>query len=170
MVRVKPNECSINDQEAFTTLHRQGTKFFKEGIFYGAFAGKFGNIFTFTSPEDHSTRKRLMSPSFSPSSVQDHEQLTYSCVEPVMADIARDIQSQQPVPIYPRARKFALESISAFAFRYNPVKVAQIDDVTTVKLFETFDKSPLDLLLVSFGCLLNLKLIYKVYSFSIFRW
>jgi cytochrome P450 len=138
----------INDREAFVTIHRQGTKFYKEADFYNSFKGPHGNVFNFIDPEDHSRRKRLMSPSFSSASLATHQDIIYECIKPALAKISDGIRLGKQVPVFPIIRKFALDSISAFAFGFSSKNPSYIDDRAAAKIFKALDNSPHDLLVV----------------------
>ncbi|KAF4332213.1 cytochrome P450 monooxygenase [Fusarium beomiforme] len=146
LVRVSPNEVAINNRDAFTTINRQGTRFYKENTFYNGFSGKHGNLFTFQDPEDHSRRKRLMSPSFSQASLAAHQVIIYECMKPLIKEITENIQSQQPTAIFPAVRKFALDSICAFSFGISLTNPSHIDDESRRRIFEALDNSPRELL------------------------
>ncbi|KAF5633095.1 cytochrome P450 monooxygenase [Fusarium tjaetaba] len=146
LVRVSPNEVAINNRDVFTTINRQGTKFYKEKTFYDGFSGKHGNLFTYQDPESHSRRKRLMSPSFSQASFAAHQVLIYECMKPLLNEITENIRSQQPTAIFPAIRKFALDSICAFSFGINIGNPSHIDDETRRRIFEALDNSPRELL------------------------
>ncbi|KAG4290139.1 hypothetical protein FPRO06_02025 [Fusarium proliferatum] len=146
LVRVSPNEVAINNRDAFTTINRQGTKFLKEKDFYNGFRGKHGNLFTFQDPEDHSQRKRLMSPSFSQASLAAHQVIIYECMKPLINEIMGNIRTQQPTPIFPAVRKFALDSICAFSFGISLTNPSHIDDESRRCIFEALDNSPRELL------------------------
>ncbi|PNP82141.1 hypothetical protein FNYG_04330 [Fusarium nygamai] len=107
LIRVSPNEVAINNRDVFTTINRQGTKFYKEKTFYDGFSGKHGNLFTYQDPEYHSRRKRLMSPSFSQASLADHQVLIYECMKPLLNEITENIRSQQPTAIFPAFQHFS---------------------------------------------------------------
>ncbi|KAF5581863.1 cytochrome P450 monooxygenase [Fusarium pseudoanthophilum] len=147
LVRVSPNEVAINNRDVFTTINRQGTKFYKEKTFYDGFSGKHGNLFTYQDPEYHSRRKRLMSPSFSQASLANHQVLIYECMKPLLKEITENIRSQQPTAIFPAVRKFALDSICAFSFGINLANPSHIDDGSRRRIFEALDNSPRELLL-----------------------
>ncbi|KAL3584919.1 hypothetical protein FPOAC2_14700 [Fusarium poae] len=146
LVRVSPNEVAINDRDTFTTINRQGTKFYKEKTFYNGFSGLHGNLFTYQDPEDHSRRKRLMAPSFSQASLAAHEVIIYECMKPLLNEITKNIQSQQPTAIFPAVRKFALDAICAFSFGINLANPSHIDDDSRRRIFEALDNSPRDLI------------------------
>ncbi|KAF4960037.1 hypothetical protein F66182_18272, partial [Fusarium sp. NRRL 66182] len=123
-----------------------GTRFYKKPAFYDAFKGAFGNLFTFIDPEDHSQRKRLMSPSFSSASLVAHQAIIYEALKPLMTTIYEKVRLQQPVPIFPIVRKFALDAICAFSYGYNSKKPTFIDEEARNKIFAALDNSPRDLL------------------------
>ncbi|RGP81374.1 cytochrome p450 monooxygenase [Fusarium longipes] len=147
LVRVSPNEVAIYDRDVFTTINRQGTKFYKEKTFYGGFTGTHGNLFTFQDPEDHSRRKRLMSPSFSQVSLAAHQMIIYECMKPLLREITENIQAQRPTSIFPAVRKFALDSICAFSFGIDLANPSHIDDESRDRIFEALDNSPRELLI-----------------------
>jgi cytochrome P450 len=149
LIRVKPNEVVINDREAFVTIHRQGTKFYKEENFYNSFKGIHGNLFNIQDPEDHSRRKRLMSPSFSSASLLTHQDIIYASIEPALEAASRLTRLEKQVPLFPIIRKFALDSISAFAFGFDSANHTHVDDNSARKIFSALDASPHDLLVVS---------------------
>ncbi|KAK2025530.1 putative cytochrome P450 monooxygenase [Colletotrichum zoysiae] len=142
LIRIAPNEVAINNRDVFTTVNRQGTKFYKEAGFYDAFVDVHGNLFTFHDPEEHSQRKRLMAPSFSQASLASHQVLIHGCMKPLLNEITENIQSQQPTPIFPTIRKFTLDSICAFAYGVSASNPSQMDDMTRKKIFDILDDSP----------------------------
>ncbi|KAH7183703.1 putative cytochrome P450 monooxygenase [Fusarium flagelliforme] len=147
LIRVSPNEVAINNRDVFTTINRQGTRFYKEKTFYDGFSGKHGNLFTYQDPEYHSRRKRLMSPSFSQASLAAHQVIIYECMKPLLNEITENIRSRQPTAIFPAVRKFALDSICAFSFGVNLTDPSHIDEESRRRIFEALDNSPRDLLL-----------------------
>ncbi|KAF5711777.1 cytochrome P450 monooxygenase monooxygenase [Fusarium globosum] len=149
LVRVSPNEVAINNRDAFTTINRQGTKFLKEKDFYNGFRGKHGNLFTFQDPEDHSQRKRLMSPSFSQASLAAHQVIIYECMKPLINEIIGNIRSQQPTPIFPAFQHFSsLKSIAGVMAKLFPKMapdaVIQLQKIGMDKLIASRKATDLD--------------------------
>lgn len=141
LVRISPNEVSINDREAYVTINRQGTKFTKPKTFYNAFRAFYPNLFNSQDVDFHSRRKRLMSPSFSRASLDHHEVIIYSFIKSVVSGIKDKIRKGEEVSLFPTFRKFALDNICAFTYGFNSTSPVGLDKVSAGKIFEILDKA-----------------------------
>ncbi|VTO83337.1 unnamed protein product [Fusarium graminearum] len=92
LVRIGPNEVSIKDREAFVTTNKQGSRFLKDPAFYDAFSSNHGNLFTFSNVDEHSKRKRPMSPSFSRASTEQHDAIVHVTITPLVEEVALSLQ------------------------------------------------------------------------------
>lgn len=58
MLRISPNEVSLNDLEASGVVYGQTPKFEKSKYFYRAFEDQASNLFTIRDRQQHSQDKR----------------------------------------------------------------------------------------------------------------
>jgi len=93
LVRISPSEISVADPEAFTQIHRVGSKFTKS-IWYQQFTNfpKAG-VFTMLDPREHGPRRRLLSRPFSRTHLVEHwERIVKEKVKLCVAKIRRDAE------------------------------------------------------------------------------
>lgn len=164
VIRVAPNEVSLNDPEAFVAIYRQGTRFLKEPNFYGAFAGPITNLFTSIEPGRHSALKRLMAASFSRQSTVEHQKISYTTIASSMAQLTSAAEAGREIELSTLFRRFTLKSITEFCFGEGfedetEEEQGETEDEVYTKLLDTFDQAPRALVMVSglsFDSLLHL--------------
>jgi len=91
VVRISPSEVAIADPEAFTQIHRVGSKFMKS-IWYQQLANfpKAG-VFTMLDSKEHGPRRRLLSRPFSRTHLVEHwERIVKDKVKLCVSKIKRD--------------------------------------------------------------------------------
>lgn len=69
IVRLSPQEASVSDPEAVSTIHRIGAGFLKSSWYDGITPGRESGIFAMRDPHQHSARRRLFARAFSVSSL-----------------------------------------------------------------------------------------------------
>ncbi|QPC76847.1 hypothetical protein HYE68_007599 [Fusarium pseudograminearum] len=147
LVRIGPNEVSIRDREAFVTINKQGTRFLKHSTFYDAFSSHHNNLFNFSNVDEHSKRKRLMSPSFSRASTEQHDAIIQATIKPVMEEIDVSVRKGESIDLYPAMRRFAIKSIISFCYGNNSISPDYVESVIP-NLFRVLNESPKDLLVL----------------------
>ncbi|CEI66260.1 unnamed protein product [Fusarium venenatum] len=113
--------------------------------FYDAFKSDHGMLFSFSGVDEHSKRKRLMSPSFSRASEEEHDAILHETIKPVVEELTTSIRKGETIALFPVIRRFALKSIVAFCYGQNPVSPDYMESVIP-KLFKVLDESPKALL------------------------
>uniref|UniRef100_A0A0D2XSL4 Cytochrome P450 n=1 Tax=Fusarium oxysporum (strain Fo5176) TaxID=660025 RepID=A0A0D2XSL4_FUSOF len=116
--------------------------------FYDAFSSNHGNLFTFSNVDEHSKRKRLMSPSFSRASMEEHDTIVHATIKPLVEEVVVSVRKGETVALYSVMRRFAIKSIIAFCYGNNLISPEYIDNTVIPKLFQVLDKSPKDLLVL----------------------
>nr|BAD98713.1 putative cytochrome P450 monooxygenase [Fusarium graminearum] len=159
LVRIGPNEVSIKDREAFVTINKQGSRFLKDPAFYDAFSSNHGNLFTFSNVDEHSKRKRLMSPSFSRASTEQHDAIVHATITPLVEEVVLSVRKGESIDLYSVMRRFAIKSIISFCYGNNSICPDYVESVIP-KLFQVLDESPKDLLVLQHFPLLRKSLTH----------
>ncbi|KAL0260963.1 hypothetical protein SLS55_004655 [Diplodia seriata] len=81
IVRIAPNEYSIDDPEAIRTIYGHGTAFTKGPWYYASGAPHRPNIFTDTNPKTHATERRKFAALYSMSTLVTMERAVDHCIE-----------------------------------------------------------------------------------------
>ncbi|KAH7885202.1 benzoate para-hydroxylase [Phlebopus sp. FC_14] len=71
IVRIAPQHVSVADKSAIEVVYAHGKDALKKSRFYDAFVFDKTSLFSETDPHNHLRKKRLVSPAFSTSSLQD---------------------------------------------------------------------------------------------------
>ncbi|MCJ1301335.1 hypothetical protein MMC08_004134 [Hypocenomyce scalaris] len=117
IVRVGPNEVSINDPEVHNSaLYCQGSTFMKAPYFYDPFKTGPSGIFQSTDRQEHTYLRRLVSRPFSRKSILDFEpQITDSILEMTSA-LDPWVEKKIPVDLSKMLRCLALDFITRFTY------------------------------------------------------
>ncbi|KAK7905460.1 hypothetical protein LTR67_000182 [Exophiala xenobiotica] len=137
VVRIAPNELSINAVDASAVIYGQGTKFCKTPYFYRAFETEASNLFTMTERKAHLKDKKLMSNAFSRASILNFEEVMASKVQTLMVRLGQYVEANKPLPLMNAFRCLTLDTITEFCYG-EPMGALYVENFDT-PLFESFD-------------------------------
>lgn len=139
MLRISPNEISINDSEASSIIYGQSSKFEKSNYFYRAFEDQAPNLFTICNRQQHAMDKSLISHAFSRANIIQHEGSIYDKSLYLMGRLTQTVKDGQIIPLFPAFRCMTLDTISEFAFGKS-AGALHLDDYKSA-IFEAIDKA-----------------------------
>jgi cytochrome P450 len=139
MLRISPNEVSINDPEASSIIYGQTSKFEKSKYFYHAFEDQAPNLFTIRDRQQHAKDKSLISHAFSRANIIQHEGSIYEKSRDLMDRFTQSAKDGHIIPLFPAFRCMTLDTISEFAFGQS-AGALQLGDYKSA-IFEAIDKA-----------------------------
>ena len=151
MLRISPNEVSLNDLEASGVIYGPTSKFEKSKYFYRAFEDQASNLFTIRDRQQHSQDKSLISHAFSRANVIQHEESIYDKAGYLMDRIAQRAKDGQTIPLFPAFRCMTLDTISEFAFG-RPAGALRLESFESA-IFDAIDNATQSVPFVSVGSL-----------------
>ncbi|CZR56535.1 uncharacterized protein PAC_06424 [Phialocephala subalpina] len=117
IVRIGPNEVSINDVEVHNNvLYKQRTKFMKYPGYYDAFANETHNVFSTSNQAQHAQLRRLISNSFARNQVLSYEPRLWEKVKLLSTIIAEQYHDGQALDLVFAFRCLTLDVITTFAY------------------------------------------------------
>ena len=117
VLRIGPDEVSLNGFEAYDFLYSQKTKFRKDDTwYYGIIPREVINIFTVTEKETHSGLKRLFSHAFSRTNILNFQPTIQTHVDLAMEHIQTYIEANKAISLYDLATSYTLDTISKISF------------------------------------------------------
>ncbi|KAE8371602.1 cytochrome P450 [Aspergillus bertholletiae] len=137
LVRIAPDEVSVNGHQAYLEIYGQNSKFLKAPYYYNAFKSHTHNLFTMSDKEDHSSERRLYSHAFSRANILKYENMICDKVIRLMNQMSDSVQRGEPIPLSPACRSLTLGTISEWAFG-NPMRLSD-DKTFESSLYHTFD-------------------------------
>jgi cytochrome P450 len=139
MLRISPNEVSINDSEASSIIYGQTSKFEKSKYFYHAFEDQAPNLFTIRDLQKHAENKSLISHAFSRANIMQCAGSIYDKSYYLMDRFTRSAKGGQKIPLFSAFRCMTLDTISEFAFGKS-AGALHLGDYKSV-VFEAIDKA-----------------------------
>ncbi|KAJ5549251.1 cytochrome P450 [Penicillium frequentans] len=139
MLRISPNEISINDPEASSIIYGQTSKFEKSRYFYRAFEDQAPNLFTICNRQQHAMDKSLISHAFSRANIIQHEGSIYDKSLYLMGRFTQSVKDGHIIPLFPAFRCMTLDTISEFAFGKSAGALHLADYKSAI--FEAIDKA-----------------------------
>jgi hypothetical protein len=146
MIRISPNEVSIDDVDCNTTIYSQLNPWVKAPYHYTAFkSASASSIFTELDLDAHSTHLKLLSPSFSYAYVSARESKFNSYISKMIDRIRSLVADSQYVDLQKAFRSLALDVVTEYTFG----KSERALDTFESDLFEIFDKAAKSVIFVS---------------------
>ncbi|EFX00361.1 cytochrome p450 monooxygenase [Grosmannia clavigera kw1407] len=127
LVRISPDEVSVNDVTAYTEIYSQTSKFPKAKYFYYAFTDQTANLFSMYDKKEHIQDKRLMSAAFSKAAILQREDKIYTMADQLMDRIAGISDAKQQFPLLSSFHCMTLDLISEFVFGEAPGSLSLSD-------------------------------------------
>ncbi|PKY05677.1 cytochrome P450 [Aspergillus campestris IBT 28561] len=135
MLRISPNEISLNDPEASSIVYGQTSKFEKSQYFYH----QAPNLFTIRDRQQHAKDKSLISHAFSRTNIIQHQGSIFDKGHYLMNRFIQSAKDGQIIPLFPAFRCMTLDTISEFAFGKS-AGALQLGDYKS-PIFEAIDKA-----------------------------
>ncbi|KAJ2897243.1 hypothetical protein MKZ38_004845 [Zalerion maritima] len=143
VVRISPDEVSINDADAFATMFSTTSSFEKAKYFYRPFEDQAHNLFSLVHREEHAQDKRLMSHAFSRANVIRHQDGIYAKTKRLMDRLAQRARDGEVIPLFLAFRCLTLDAICDFAFG-KPLGALDLADFHT-PIMDAVDQSNLSI-------------------------
>ncbi|PVH70738.1 cytochrome P450 [Cadophora sp. DSE1049] len=131
IVRIGPNEVSINDVEVHNNvLYKQRTKFMKHPGFYDVFANETHSVFSTSSGAYHSQLRRLQSNSFARNQILAYEPHVWKNIKILSSTIAECYCDSEVLDLTFAFRSFALDVITTFSYgeSFNALRAPQFKE------------------------------------------
>ncbi|KAH8721521.1 cytochrome P450 [Phaeosphaeriaceae sp. PMI808] len=121
IVRIAPNEISIDDHEAHNgVLYSSGTNFMKASYFYDQLTtGKVHTLFSTADRQEHSTLRRNVSSSFSKRNTLEYEPFIRQTLATLSGVLYKSCEAGSSFDLAKMTRCLALQYITRFAFNQN---------------------------------------------------
>ncbi len=139
MLRISPNEVSLNDLEASGIIYGQTSKFEKSEYFYRPFEDQAPNLFTIRDRQQHAQDKRLISHAFSRANIVQHQASIVDKAVYLMDRISQRVKDGQTIPLFSAFRCMTLDTISEFAFGRS-IGALKLQDFES-EVFDSIDKA-----------------------------
>lgn len=137
VVRISPNEVSIDDVAANATIYSQMDPWVKPAYHYKAFQSSLAySIFTELDPATHSNHLKLLAPSFSLANVASQQSMLYNYCEKLVKGMREKVEIDEQVGFVSAFRSFALDVVTDWTFG-SPTK--SLENGFESDLFEIFD-------------------------------
>lgn len=137
LVRISPNEVSVDDVAANTSIYSQTDPWVKPPYHYKAFQSSPAySIFTELDPATHSNHLKVLAPSFSHAKVVGREALLYDYCDRLIVEMRKRVELDEYIGLLAALRSFALDIVTDWTFG-RPTKSLQ--DGFESELFEIFD-------------------------------
>ncbi|KAK6383773.1 hypothetical protein LTS17_003065 [Exophiala oligosperma] len=119
LVRIGPNEVSVADPQALKVIYGPGTRFTKTSWYpswsMGGQSGKY-DVFSDPTIEGHAATKRLLSASYSMSSVNELDEFVQRPVDKLLSRFEEFSRSGQPMNLADWLQWFAFDVIGEVSF------------------------------------------------------
>jgi cytochrome P450 len=127
VVRIGPNEVHLSDPDNYDKINRVGTKFSKDGAFYGAF-GNPNSSFTTASNQLHRLRRGGLNSFFSRKVVLQLEDIVHEKTELLAALVNEAFEKGGEVDIHHGLRAVSIDVVTDYAFGacYNLLKESDL--------------------------------------------
>jgi cytochrome P450 len=114
-IRIGPNEVHLSDPENYDKINRVGTKFSKDGAFYGAF-GNPNSSFTTPSNELHRLRRGGLNSFFSRKVVLQLEDIVHEKTELLASLVRKALDTGDEVDMHHGLRAVSIDVVTDYAF------------------------------------------------------
>ncbi|KAI4252461.1 MAG: hypothetical protein LQ352_004272 [Teloschistes flavicans] len=115
IVRISPDEVHLSDAENYDKIYHVGSKYSKDGKFYGGFSNP-NSMFTTPSNELHRTRRAVLNNFFSRKSVLDLEDVVQEKVQILMEHVSKALASGTALDVHHGLRAVSIDVITDYAF------------------------------------------------------
>lgn len=115
VIRIGPDEVHLSDPDNYDKINRVGTKFSKDGTFYGAF-GNPNSSFTTPSNELHRLRRGGLNSFFSRKVVLQLEDIVHQKTELLAALVSKALETGGEVDMHHGLRAVSTDVVTDYAF------------------------------------------------------
>lgn len=137
LVRISPNEVSVDDVAANTIIYSQTDPWVKPPYHYKAFQSSPAySIFTELDPATHSKHLKVLAPSLSHAKVTGRESLLYDYCNKLIVEMRKRVEIDEYIGLLAALRSFALDIVTDWTFGH-PTK--SLEEGFESELFEIFD-------------------------------
>lgn len=137
LVRISPNEVSVDDVAANATIYSQTDPWVKPPYHYKAFQSSPAySIFTELDPATHSKHLKVLAPALSQAKVTGRESLLYDYCDKLLVEMRKRVEVDEDIGLLAALRSFALDIVTDWTFGH-PTK--SLEQGFKSDLFEIFD-------------------------------
>ena len=116
VVRISPHEVHLSDPVHHHTIHRVGTKFTKDPVYYRYSFLSPLSMFTTQDNALHRARRAVLAPLFTRARVLELEHIVQNKVSKLCSRMQELVASSQPVDLFHAVRCISLDTITQYAF------------------------------------------------------